>query len=136
MPGFNPHREQIFFAPLYMSKLLYMFKLEIDFTFTMKSYMNFHLALFLKKFPRFESSSHWTFKSKHITLLTKVAQNFVLYKIDYAIKKFIFVSMVLYRVYKKPEFGQFFCCFFDPKIFFKNDPIRANFMRGIDCAHF
>ena len=36
-------------------------KLEIDFTFTMKPYMNFHLALFLKKFPRLVSSSHWTF---------------------------------------------------------------------------
>jgi hypothetical protein len=29
-----------------------------------------------------------------------------------------------------------FSCFFDAKFFFKNDPIRANFMRGIDCAHF
>jgi hypothetical protein len=26
--------------------------------------------------------------------------------------------------------------FFRPEIFFKNNPIRANFMRGIDCAHF
>ena len=42
-------------------------KLEIDFTFTMKPYMNFHLALFLKKFPRLECSSHWTFKSNPVT---------------------------------------------------------------------
>jgi hypothetical protein len=35
---------------------------------------------------------------------------------------------------KKQEFGRFFI-FFEPQ-FLKNDPIRANFMRGIDCAHF
>jgi hypothetical protein len=40
----------------------------------------------------------------------------------------------LQGVSKKPEFGRFFM-FFRPEIFFKNDPIRANFMRGIGCAH-
>jgi hypothetical protein len=38
--------------------------------------------------------------------------------------------LIIYRVYKKPEFGRFFHVF-RPEIFFKNDPIRANFMRGI-----
>jgi hypothetical protein len=34
------------------------------------------------------------------------------------------------RCIKKPE-----SCFFNPKFFFKNDPIRPNFMRVIDYAH-
>jgi hypothetical protein len=34
---------------------------------------------------------------------------------------------------KKKEFGQFFHVF-STRNFFQNDPIRANFMRGIDCA--
>ena len=35
---------------------------------------------------------------------------------------------------KNRNLGDFFM-FFRPEIFFKNDPIRANFMRGIDCTH-
>ena len=40
-----------------------------------------------------------------------------------------------YRVYKKPDLGDFFM-FFRPEIFFKNDSIRANFIRGINFVHF
>ena len=31
-----------------------------------------------------------------------------------------------YRVYKKTGIWAIFSCFFDPKFFFKNDPIKAN----------
>ena len=47
-------------------------------------------------------------------------------------KVFLTLGRYIYRMYKKPEFGRFFHVFFDPKILFKYDPIRANFMRKID----
>ena len=48
-------------------------------------------------------------------------------------KKFLQCS--IYGHLKKSKFERFFM-FFRFENFFKNDPIRANFMRGIDCAHF
>jgi hypothetical protein len=41
----------------------------------------------------------------------------------------------MYRVYKKLELGRFFM-FFRQENLLKNDPIRANFMREIDCGNF
>jgi hypothetical protein len=41
-----------------------------------------------------------------------------------------------YRMYKKTGIWAIFHVFRPEIFFFKNDPIRANFLRGIDCAHF
>ena len=41
-----------------------------------------------------------------------------------------------FRMNKKIGIWAIFSFLFRPENFFKNDPIQANFMRGIDCAHF
>ena len=42
----------------------------------------------------------------------------------------------LQGVLKKPKFGRVFHVFSTRNFFLRNDPIRASFMQGIDCAHF
>ena len=48
----------------------------------------------------------------------------------------VFYNRIIYRLYRKNRNLDNFFISSTRNFFFKNDPIRANFMRGIDCAHF